>query len=168
MISKKSQFVVPSLLALALLGASAAGELNLAAAYDETSMSMINVEDGNVILHGYDPVAYFTMAKPVKGDASLSVEYDGATYHFASAENMKMFQAEPAKFAPAFGGFCAMGVALGKKLDVDPSVFEVVDGKLYLNVNADVKKKWVQDIPGNIKTANDTWPTIMNKAPNEL
>ncbi|WP_368413123.1 YHS domain-containing (seleno)protein [Dongia sp.] len=165
---KSRSIVVPAFVALAVVLGSVSGSAPRAFAYDEASTSAINVEGSNVILHGFDPIAYFTVGKPVKGKNAYSAEFEGATYHFASAENMKAFQADPAKYAPAFGGFCAMGVALGKKLDVDPSVFEVVDGKLYLNVNADVKKKWVQDIPGNIKTANETWPTIENKAPKDL
>ncbi|MBK8157448.1 MAG: YHS domain-containing protein [Rhodospirillaceae bacterium] len=165
---KSRSILVPAFVALAVVLGSISGSTPRAFAYDEASTSAINVEGSNVILHGFDPIAYFTVGKPVEGKDAYAAEFEGATYHFASADNMKMFQADPAKYTPAFGGFCAMGVALGKKLDVDPSVFEVVDGKLYLNVNADVKKKWVQDIPGNIKTANETWPTIENKAPKDL
>jgi YHS domain-containing protein len=104
----------------------------------------------------------------VKGSAAFSATHDGATYHFASAANRDAFLAEPARFAPAYGGFCAMGAALGKKLDIDPTQFKVVDGRLYLNVNADVFKRWAQDIPTNIGNADQNWPGIANKAPNTL
>lgn len=137
------------------------------AAYDEASASAINLEQG-VILHGYDPVAYFTAGKPTKGDARYAVSDGGATYHFASAANMKAFQANPAAYAPQYGGFCAMGAALGKKLDVDPSQFKIVGNKLYLNVNADVFQKWSQDVPGNIAKADQNWPAIKGKAPSAL
>lgn len=139
-----------------------------AQAYDEGSTSAINVEAGNVILHGYDPVAYFSAGKPTPGDARFSVDHAGARYQFASAANMKAFQANPAQYVPQYGGFCAMGAALGKKLDVDPTQFRVVDGKLYLNVNADVFKKWSEDVPGNIAKADSNWPSIKDSAPSAL
>lgn len=136
-------------------------------AYDETSTAAINVDADHVILKGYDSVSYF-QGKPVMGDKKYAVEHDGATYYFASAANMKAFQSDAAHFAPQFGGFCAMGTALGKKLDVDPNSYKVVDGKLYLNVNADVFKKWSADVPGNIAKANSNWPSIKDKTPNTL
>jgi YHS domain-containing protein len=136
-------------------------------AFDEASPAAINVEAG-VILHGHDAVAYQTENRPVKGSAAFSATHDGATYHFASAANRDTFLADPARYAPAYGGFCAMGAAFGKKFDVDPTQFKVVDGRLYLNVSADVFKRWAQDIPANIATANDTWPGIKDKAPKAL
>ena len=81
---------------------------------------------------------------------------------------MKTFQSDPARYVPQFGGFCALGAALGKKLDVDPTQFKVVDNKLYLNVNADVFKKWSQDVPGNIASADANWHAIKDKAPSAL
>jgi YHS domain-containing protein len=137
-------------------------------AYDEASTASINVDQKGVILKGYDAVAYFTKGAPVLGSQEFSASYEGSTYLFASAANRDAFQADPARYAPQFGGFCAMGAALGKKLDVDPSQFKVVDGKLYLNVNADVFKKWATDIPGNIAQANANWPGIKDKAPKAL
>ena len=137
-------------------------------AYDETSTASINVDQQDVILKGYDAVAYFKEGAPVQGSKEFSASYEGSTYLFASAENRDAFKADPAHYAPQFGGFCAMGAALGKKLDVDPSQFKVVDGKLYLNVNADVFKKWETDIPGHIAQANANWPGIKDKAPNTL
>ena len=92
----------------------------------------------------------------------------GATYYFSSAANQKAFAANPAHYAPQFGGFCAMGAALGKKLDVDPSQYVVHNDKLYLNVNADVFKMFNQDLDGNIKKADSNWPSIKDKAPYTL
>ena len=134
-------------------------------AYDTASAAAINVAEDAVILHGFDAVAYFTDGKPTQGDAKFSATHEGATYHFASAANLKAFRAKPAMYAPQYGGFCAMGAALGKKLDVDPTQFKVVDGKLYLNVNADVFKKWSEDVPGNIVAADANWPSIKDKTP---
>lgn len=139
-----------------------------ALAFDADSTSAINVDKAGVMLRGYDPVSYFADGKPAKGSAQYSAKHDGATYHFSSARNRDAFAANPARYAPQFGGFCAMGAALGKKLDGDPDVFRVADGKLYLNVNADVQKRWLDDVPGNVKQANTTWPSIRNKAPKDV
>ena len=133
-----------------------------------TSTSAVNTDAANLALRGYDPVAYFTAGAPTMGMARYSAKFNGATYHFASAENLKKFKASPAAFAPQYGGFCAMGVALEKKLDGDPMVWKVVDNKLYLNVNQDVAVAWNRDIPGNLNKANEQWPQIMNKTPESL
>jgi YHS domain-containing protein len=164
----KKSFISSSLAVALTLGAGALFTAGSSYAYDETSTAAINVNAQHVILNGYDAVAYFTKGLPTQGSKNFAVEHDGATYYFASAENMKAFQANPAKFAPQFGGYCAMGAALGKKLDVDSTQFKVVDGKLYLNVNADVFKKWSEDVPGNIVKADANWPAIKDKAANTL
>lgn len=137
-------------------------------AYDQASKSAINVNADKLILRGYDAVSYQAAGKAVKGSAQYSASYNGATYHFSSAANRDTFRANPAKYEPAYGGFCAMGVALEKKLDGDPELFRVVDGKTYLNVNADVVKVWTKDVPGNIKKAEGNWPAIKDKTPSEL
>ena len=156
----KNTFIASSLTVALSLGAVALLTATSSFAYDETSTSSINVDAAQVILKGYDSVSYFK-GQPVEGDKRFAAAYAGATYYFSNAENLQAFQANPGKFAPQFGGFCAMGAALGKKLDV-------VDGKLYLNVNADVFKKWSEDVPGNIAKADANWPSIQNKAANTL
>lgn len=137
-------------------------------AYDEASKSAINVSANKLILRGYDAVSYHASNKAVKGSAQYTASYNDATYHFSSAANRDAFRANPAKYEPAYGGFCAMGVALEKKLDGDPELFRVVDGKTYLNVNADAAKVWTKDVPGNITKAEGNWPAIKDKAPSEL
>ncbi len=139
-----------------------------AMAYDEASTSSINVTKQSIALSGYDPVAYFTGNQPTKGGKKFSANHGGATYYFASAKNRDAFKANPGKYEPQFGGFCAMGVALGKKLDVDPEVWKVVDGKLYLNVNRDVAIKMNEDLSGNLVKAEANWPAIKDKAPKSL
>jgi YHS domain-containing protein len=119
-------------------------------------------------LHGYDPVAYFTEGRPIKGDAAFAAVHTGAAYHFASAANREAFMKNPGKYAPQYGGWCAYGVALGKKFDVDPSAWKIVDGKLYLNLNPDVYKKWQADVPGFIAKADANWPKIRDKAAKDL
>ncbi len=156
------------LAALGLLVASTSISSVPAFAVVPNSTSAVNTDEQGIALHGYDPVAYFTVGAPTKGNASFTAKYEGASYFFASAENLKKFKANPAAFAPQYGGFCAMGVALEKKLDGDPAVWKIVDGKLYLNVNADVSVAWQRDIPGNLEKANDYWPEIKGKTPASL
>lgn len=163
---RKIRFIAPAVAALAL-GTAALTSITPAFAYDENSTASVNVEQG-LALKGHDPVAYFTVGKPTQGAAKYSAKYQGATYHFASATNQKRFQSNPAKYAPQYGGFCAMGAAIGKKLDVDPNSFKVVDDKLYLNVNAEIFKKWSEDVPGHIRAADQNWPALANKTPSSL
>jgi YHS domain-containing protein len=137
-------------------------------AFDEASKSAINLTAEGLAIQGYDPVAYFTAGQPAKGDSQFSAQHEGATYLFTNAENRDAFLKEPAKYVPQFGGFCAMAAALEKKFDGDPNVWKIVDGKLYLNVNPDVGKRWQEDIPGNVNKANANWPKIKDKAPKEL
>lgn len=157
---------------LGLMALVAIGTVSLPAsqvlAYSETSTKAINVDTAGVAIHGYDPVAYFTVGKPTPGNAQFTAKHDGATYRFASAANRDAFLKEPAKYAPAFGGFCAMGAALDKKLDGDPKLWRIVDGKLYLNVGEPAQKRWLEDVPGNIKKAESNWPKIKDKAPKDL
>ena len=85
------------------------------------------------VVGGYDVVAYHTAGKPTKGSADFKAQYQGATWHFASAENQKLFQANPAKYAPAYGGWCSAGASKGKKVPTKPELWAIVDGQLYLN-----------------------------------
>jgi YHS domain-containing protein len=130
---------------LAFAGAAQAGAVN---------------QDRGIALKGYDPVAYFTDHKPVKGSARHVFAYDGGTYEFASAMHQKLFAAAPEKYLPQFDGYCAYGVAAGHKADIDPTAFSIVDGKLYLNYNTKVRSLWRQDIPGNLEKAEDAWPIV--------
>ncbi|GAB4289201.1 MAG: hypothetical protein Kow0058_08660 [Roseovarius sp.] len=122
----------------------------------------MNADADGVMLHGYDPVAYFTDNAAVPGDPAIAAEHGGVRYLFASAAHRDTFLADPEKYVPAYGGHCAMGAAMGLKLDVDPKLFRVVDGKLYLNVHEMAQKRWLSDVPGNIATADAKWPEIRN------
>lgn len=139
-----------------------------ALAYDETSTFELNVDAQGVAIQGHDPVAYFDAGQPTKGQARFSASHRGATYWFASSAHRDAFKAQPEHYVPQFGGFCAMGVALDKKLDGDPNAWRIVDGKLYLNVNKDVQKKWLEDVPGHLAKAKAQWGHIKHKAPKEL
>lgn len=158
-----------SLLAVTTAIALGAAIVPIAAhAYDENSTAAVNVDAKGVGLKGYDPVAYFTAGAPTAGKAEFNAAHAGVIYHFASAANRDAFKTNPAKYAPQYGGFCAMGVALEKKLDGDPNAWRIHDGKLYLNVNKDVQKKWMEDVPGNNKKADEIWPQIKGKTPKSL
>lgn len=139
-----------------------------ALAYDVTSMAAINVDANGVILRGVDATSYADGAAPVAGSVDFSAEVDGATYLFSSATARDSFVAAPETFEPAFGGFCATGAALGKKLDGDPAIFRILDGKLYLFVSEDAVAVWDKDPAGTLAKANANWPGIMDKTPASL
>lgn len=122
--------------------------------------SSSNIGENDVAIHGYDPVAYFTDDRAVEGSEKYTATHNGAIYRFSSAKNRDLFKSNTAKYAPQFGGYCAMGVALNKKLDIDPDAFHIADGKLYLNLNKAVQKKWFTDVPGHIKSADRIWSGI--------
>ncbi|MGB7299710.1 MAG: YHS domain-containing (seleno)protein [Burkholderiaceae bacterium] len=114
-------------------------------------------ERNGVAIDGFDPVAYFTDSKPVRGDKSFTANYLDSTFHFASAKNRDMFKADPARYAPQYNGYCAYGVAHGAKAKIEGERFAVVDGKLYLNYDADIQASWQKDVPGFIQRANKEW-----------
>jgi YHS domain-containing protein len=129
--------------------------------------TMASAEVNTVAVGGYDAVSYHS-GTPVRGSGNHTVNYNGATYLFSSDDNLETFKKNPAKYVPAYGGFCAYGAAVGKKFVGDPTVWKIVDGTLYLNLNADVSKVWNKDIPGNIKKADANWKTIANVAAEDL
>jgi YHS domain-containing protein len=114
-------------------------------------------------IRGYDPVAYFTAGKPVKGSKDFTTQWRGATWHFASAENRDRFAQAPEKYAPQYGGYCAYGVSQGYTVSIDPAAWTVVDGRLYLNYSASVRRTWEKDIPGYIRKADVNWPKALER-----
>jgi YHS domain-containing protein len=117
----------------------------------------VNVDKNGVILKGYDPVAYFKQKKPVKGDPKFSSSYGGATYYFASAEDKADFDKTPAKYAPQYGGYCAHSMLKRKLKDIDPNVFFVYKGKLYVCSTPKAGKEFYSDPDTNIKKADENW-----------
>ncbi|MET0545909.1 MAG: YHS domain-containing (seleno)protein [Caulobacterales bacterium] len=115
---------------------------------------------GHVAVGGYDAVSFFTGA-PVKGSDANKITYKGAIYQFATAENAAKFKANPGAYAPQYGGYCAWAAAQGKTAPGDPKYWRVVNGKLYLNYNGDIQKKWEKDIPGFIAKGDANWPKIL-------
>jgi hypothetical protein len=115
---------------------------------------------GGVAIEGTDPVAYFTDGKPVKGSSDFEHEWMDATWRFVSAEHRDRFAADPEKYAPQYGGYCAWAVSQGYTAKIDPAAWKIVDDKLYLNYSPAVQSQWQSDIPGNIAKADANWPQI--------
>lgn len=117
-------------------------------------------EDG-VAIRGADPVAYFTQGAPVIGSPEYALMWEGTTWHFASAENMELFMANPKAYAPQYGGYCAFALSKGSLASSVPEAWTIHEDKLYLNFSVNVRQVWSEDIPGNIALADANWPTIL-------
>lgn len=114
-------------------------------------------------INGYDPVAYLTSGKAIRGLKSFTFDWQGATWYFANATNLQAFRNTPARYVPEYGGYCAYGLSKGYKAPTDPQAFTVVNGKLYLNYNKDVKTEWLKNYLDRIKIADQNWPSIKDK-----
>lgn len=118
------------------------------------------VKDGAAI-GGYDVVAYHTVGQPTQGSSQFKAEYQGATWHFASAANRDLFAANPSKYAPAYGGWCAAGASKGKKVVTKPEFWKVVDGQLYLNSTEGAHKNlFLADTATVIRKGESNWKVI--------
>jgi len=129
--------------------------------------SQYNVNNQNIALHGYDPVSYF-QGQPEKGISSYSYKYNDIHYIFSTQKNMTIFVNNPDKHTPVFGGYCAYGVRVGKKLDIDPTAYAIEGGKLYLLLDRSTKNLWDKDRERNIAIAKRLWPTIKLVTPDSL
>ncbi len=116
----------------------------------------------DVAIDGTDPVAYFNESKPVQGSSQYKHQWKGTTWYFSSAENRDLFAQSPEKYAPQYGGYCAFAMANGDLVPIDPEAWSIVDGKLYLNYNQQVKSRWEKDIPGYIAKADQKWSELAN------
>lgn len=124
----------------------------------------VNVDGSGVALGGYDAVAYQTDGRPVLGSSAITATHAGATYRFASTGHRDAFVADPDRYLPAYGGYCAYGVSRGYKVKVEPDAFTVRSGRLYLNYDKGVQKQWLRDAPGYIARADSIWPSITQAA----
>jgi len=122
----------------------------------------INVTDEGVAVKGYDVVAYFTEGEPVRGLPEHEVEQRGAIFRFASAAHAAMFRQSPGKYMPAYGGFCALGVANGYKDDMHPAAFSIVNGRLFLNLTPRINEHWeaYRRAYRLIERADRNWPEL--------
>ena len=117
----------------------------------------------NVAVGGYDPVAYFTDGRPMRGNAQFRIVHQGYEYRFANAEHLAAFRANPARYLPQYGGYCAWAVAQGYTAPGNPNNWRIVDGKLYLNYDTTVQRRWEANIPGFIQSANRNWPSVLSR-----
>ena len=125
-------------------------------------------ENATPALRGYDPVSYHTIGRPVMGNGNHVSQYQGQHYLFISKESKAKFDKNPRKYAPAYGGWCAFGVAVNKKFHADPLVWEIVDGRLYVNLDNKIKGMWLKDVSGNIEKADKNWKKIKSKSTTSL
>lgn len=124
---------------------------------------LLNLDRKGVAVQGYDVVALLEGGKPVKGIAAIASTHRGATYYFATAAHKAAFDANPAKFEPQFGGYCAYGVSRGKLVEIDIEASQVVDGRLLLQYSKGVRNDFNKDAAGNLKKADANWPALLEK-----
>jgi YHS domain-containing protein len=123
-----------------------------------------NLSKSSLAIEGYDPVAYFTQNKSLRGNKEHALNHEGVSYYFASAQNKELFKANPSKYEPQYGGWCAYAMgAKGEKVSVDPETFKILNGKLYLFYNSyfnNTLKSWNKD-ENNLRTkADQNWTKI--------
>lgn len=150
---------------LLTLGLVVAAALAFAACGRTETPLGLNADADGRALRGFDAVAYFAAEGAVKGDAKYEYAWNGAKWLFSSEENMKKFQADPAAYAPQFGGYCSYAVSEGYTADGDPEAWKIVDGKLYLNYNKQVKEKWEQNQTERIQKGSSNWQEFKKKKP---
>jgi YHS domain-containing protein len=123
---------------------------------------LVNVDARGVAIEGYDPVSYFTGIKPAKGDPKIEARYNGARYHFVSPEHRELFERDPAKYVPAYGGFCGYAASIGKVRPVRPELWSFVDGQLVLQHSKGAVELWQKDVSGNKTKADALWPRLVS------
>jgi len=152
-------FLIRRLFLISLFGVFVSTISPAVAAKNQVYTSLLS----SLAVSGYDPVAYFVEGKPIEGTDQFSFDWKGATWRFTSAANLAFFKANPEKYAPQYGGYCAWAVSQGYTASTDPEAWYIEQGKLYLNYSKGVQSQWKQDIPGNIKKGNANWPQILEK-----
>jgi len=114
-------------------------------------------------IRGYDVVAFFTVSTPVKGEEQYSFVWKNSIWLFSSLENKELFQNNPEKYAPQYGGYCAYGMSGGYKAPTVIETWKIVDQKLYFNYSLKVQELWNKDIPGHIQKADGNWQKVRNQ-----
>ena len=125
--------------------------------------TLLNLDKGGLAIQGYDPVAFFTDGKPVKGKPEFPARHNGALYYFASKEHRDLFKADPAKYEPSFGGCCAYGVSRNKLVEIDVDAFQIVNNRLLLQYSKRVREDFNKDTKGNLAKADGNWPSLVEK-----
>jgi YHS domain-containing protein len=129
--------------------------------FKATNGYLVNLNDKGVIIEGYDPVAYFTDNKAIKGNEKFAAQYEGATYWFVSAEHAELFKSDPKKYAPQYGAFCGYAVSIGKLRPVDPTIYQVEDGRLILQHTQEAFDLFNKDLKSSTAKADMNWPGIV-------
>ncbi|MEZ4589128.1 MAG: YHS domain-containing (seleno)protein [Gemmatimonadales bacterium] len=145
-----------TLLAIALL-------LGMVAPSVAQDKVLVNVDKSGLALQGYDPVSYFSPTGPIRGRPELTASHQGATYRFATAEHRDRFLADPAKYAPQFGGYCGYGASRDYLAPVDPEAFTIMDGRLILQNSKRVLRLWLKDPTGRLASADRNWPGLIER-----
>ncbi len=128
-----------------------------------TAKELLNVDSHGIAIQGYDPVAFFTDGRPVKGIPQFQSEYNGAKYYFASSEHKIAFDKQPARYEPQFGGYCAYGASKGTRAPIKIEAWQIVNGRLLMQYDLDIKDKFNQDQEGSLKKADENWPGLVEK-----
>ena len=122
---------------------------------------LFGYKPNGIAIRGYDTVAYFTQSKPVKGSDQFTTEWQGATWKFSSQEHLDLFNADQEAYAPQYGGYCAYGIAVDSLVKIEPDLWSIIDGKLYLNYNDKFNNRWKKDIPGYIAKADAKFEALL-------
>jgi len=125
--------------------------------------TLLNLDKSGLAIQGYDPVAFFTEARPVKGKPEFADRHNGSLYYFASKEHRELFNGDPAKYEPVFGGYCAYGASRGKLVEIDANAFQIVNGRLLLQYSKGVRDDFNKDTNGNLARAEVNWPALVDK-----
>jgi YHS domain-containing protein len=125
--------------------------------------TLLNLDKTGLAIQGYDPVAFFTDGKPVKGKPEFPARHNGALYYFASKEHRDVFKADPTKYEPAFGGYCAYGVSRSKLVEIEVDAFQIADRRLLLQYSKGIRDDFNKDTKGNLSKADANWPALVEK-----
>jgi YHS domain-containing protein len=153
--------LLAGLIAIAALAVVAAANFTPSVGAAQSAINTLGTD--GVAIKGYDPVAYFTEGAPHKGKPEFVAEHKGVKWHFASAENKALFEADPEKYTPAYGGFCAYGVSQGYLVKIEPDAWAIRDGTLYLNYDKSVQTQWAEKPAEYIAEADRQWPALIAK-----
>ena len=155
------KIIVLSIAAIAVLAVAAYYLFIKEPVFKATNGYLVNLNTKGVIIEGYDPVAYFTDNKPVKGNEQFTAQFESATYWFASAEHAEIFKRDPKKYAPQYGAFCGYAVSIGKLRPVDPLIYQVEDGRLILQHTKEAYDLFNKDLKSSTAKADKYWPGIV-------
>ena len=133
----------------------------LGAVAPAAAVELVNSNRGRSAIDGYDSVAYFTKGGPLRGSSKITAEWNGATWRFVNAEHRDRFAADPERFAPKYGGYCAWAMSQGYTAPIDPKAWRIVEGRLYLNYSVSILKRWQRDLDRNIAAGDRNWSEIL-------